>query len=65
MHVHHDHDNCLETLAVRGPSGKVPELADLLLGAKGVQCGKLLRVATEAVPWAVKHATRHMHHHER
>ena len=47
MHVHLDHDNCLETLAVRGKNAKVHELADRLLGVKGVRHGKLVCVATE------------------
>lgn len=66
MHVHLDHDNCLETLAVRGPSGKVHELADLLLGTKGVRHGKLVCVATEAtIAMGCEHAHGHMHQHER
>ena len=49
MHVHLDHGNCLETLAVRGRSESVHELADKLLGTKGVRHGKLVCVATEEV----------------
>ncbi len=41
MHVHLDHHNCLEILAVRGRSSEVHELADCLLGIKGVRHGKL------------------------
>lgn len=47
MHVHLDHDNCLETVAVRGTSERIHELADRLLGIKGVRHGKLVCVATE------------------
>ena len=47
MHVHLDHDNCLETLAVRGRCDKIHELADRLLGVKGVRHGKLVCVAVE------------------
>lgn len=42
MHVHLDHHNCLEILAVRGTHGAVRELADCLLGTKGVRHGKLV-----------------------
>lgn len=41
MHVHLDHHNCLEILAVRGRSSEVYKLADCLLGIKGVRHGKL------------------------
>ncbi|MBQ9058196.1 MAG: nickel-responsive transcriptional regulator NikR [Atopobiaceae bacterium] len=48
MHVHLDHGNCLETIVVRGKSSAVHDLADQLLGIKGVRHGKLVCVATEA-----------------
>jgi CopG family transcriptional regulator, nickel-responsive regulator len=41
MHVHMDHDNCLEVLALKGPAGRVQKLANALLAAKGVKHGKL------------------------
>ncbi len=40
-HVHLDHSNCLEILAVRGSYRKIRELADCLLGTKGVRHGEL------------------------
>lgn len=46
MHVHLDHHNCLEVLALRGASERVHALADLLLGIKGVRYGRLACVAT-------------------
>lgn len=60
MHVHLDHGNCLETLAVRGSSASVHALADKLLGTKGVRHGKLVCVATEPAMSAESH---HHHHH--
>lgn len=47
MHVHIDHHNCLETIAVMGKSGKLKELADQLIAIKGVKHGKLVITATE------------------
>ena len=41
-HVHLDHHNCLEILAVRGPGDEIRRLADRLLGIKGVRHGKLV-----------------------
>lgn len=40
-HVHLDHHNCLEILAVRGTGSEIRELADCLLGTKGVRHGQL------------------------
>lgn len=40
-HVHLDHNNCLEILAVRGKQAEVRKLADCLLGVKGVRHGRL------------------------
>lgn len=37
QHVHLDHDNCLEIIAVRGPGAKVKALADSLKSVKGVK----------------------------
>ena len=56
MHVHLDHGLCLETIAVRGPSGQVHSLADQLLGVKGVEHGKLVCVAAAG-------SGGHHHHH--
>jgi CopG family nickel-responsive transcriptional regulator len=41
LHVHLDHDNCLEFLAVRGKAGTIKKIADELTAAKGVKHGKL------------------------
>ena len=46
MHVHLDHHNCLEIIAVRGVSRVIHELADCLLGIKGITYGKLTTAAT-------------------
>ena len=37
QHVHLDHDNCLEIIAVRGAGAKVKALADSLKAVKGVK----------------------------
>ena len=41
LHVHLDHDNCLEVLVVRGKAGVIKRIADELTAAKGVKHGKL------------------------
>jgi CopG family nickel-responsive transcriptional regulator len=46
MHVHLDAHNCLEVIVVRGTSGEVQDIADGLLGTKGVKHGKLVTTTT-------------------
>ncbi len=46
MHVHLDHHNCLEILAVRGRASLIRQLADKLIAAKGVKHGKLTMTTT-------------------
>lgn len=41
LHVHLDHDNCLEVLVLRGKSGDVRTIADKLISTKGVKHGRL------------------------
>lgn len=41
LHVHLDHDHCLEVLVVKGKSGDVRKVADALISTKGVKHGRL------------------------
>lgn len=41
LHVHLDHDHCLEVLVVRGKAGEVRKLAETLIATKGVKHGRL------------------------
>ena len=40
LHVHLDHDNCLEVILVRGKVSAVKELANGLIATKGVKHGR-------------------------
>jgi CopG family nickel-responsive transcriptional regulator len=46
LHVHLDQHNCLEVLVVRGKSNEIQEVADQLIGTKGVKHGKLTMTTT-------------------
>ena len=46
MHVHLDHHNCLEVLAVKGKAATIKTIADELIAAKGVKHGKLTVTTT-------------------
>jgi CopG family nickel-responsive transcriptional regulator len=41
MHVHLDHDNCLEVVVVKGRAQDVRRVADALISTKGVKHGRL------------------------
>jgi CopG family nickel-responsive transcriptional regulator len=45
-HVHLDHHNCLEALVIKGPAGQVRQIADRLIGVRGVKHGKLTITST-------------------
>jgi len=42
QHIHLNHDNCLETIAVKGKASELIDLADKLIGMKGIKHGKLV-----------------------
>ena len=42
LHVHLDHDLCMETIALRGPPDRLQRIADGLRGIKGVFKGELV-----------------------
>lgn len=58
MHVHLDHDSCLEVAVLRGPSHDVRHLAEHVIAERGVRHGRLV-----AVPVQVERA-RHAHGEE-
>ena len=48
LHVHLDHDNCMEVLVLKGPGAEVRALAERLIATKGVMFGKLSLATTGA-----------------
>ena len=46
MHVHLDHDHCLEVLVVKGKGAAIKKVADALVSVKGVKHGKLTMTTT-------------------
>ncbi|NOX46111.1 MAG: nickel-responsive transcriptional regulator NikR [Chlorobi bacterium] len=47
QHVHLDHDNCLETIAVKGKADELNKLANRLFALKGVKHGELVMTSKE------------------
>lgn len=42
MHVHMDHDNCLEILVLRGPGREIQKLGERLISLRGVKHGRFV-----------------------
>lgn len=59
MHAHLDHDNCMETVFLRGPTPAVREFANALLAERGVRHGML-----NLVPADLEHLPPHQHEHQ-
>lgn len=63
-HAHLDHESCLEVLIVHGKSAQVAQFADLLIGLKGVQHGRLvMTVPAHAIEHPHEHAHKTNHKH--
>jgi CopG family nickel-responsive transcriptional regulator len=48
LHVHLDHDNCLEVLVMKGKASHVRRIADTLIATRGVKHGRLTITTTGA-----------------
>lgn len=46
MHIHLDAHNCLEVVAMRGQSSDIRQIAESILGVKGVKHGRLTTTTT-------------------
>jgi CopG family transcriptional regulator, nickel-responsive regulator len=55
MHVHLNHDLCMELIALRGPAAELQSLAAALSGLKGIHQAQLVIARAEAI-------TTHHHH---
>jgi CopG family nickel-responsive transcriptional regulator len=47
LHAHLDHDNCLESVILKGPAASVRAFADALIAERGVRHGSLNVVSVE------------------
>ncbi len=66
LHVHLDHDNCMETVVLRGAADRVAAFADAVIAQPGVRHGRLHRFAVRATEaehahGEADHGHRHLH----
>jgi len=62
LHVHLDHDMCLEVNVLRGPIADVRHLGSHVMAERGVQFGRMVLVPAQTR--AEKHAHGHGHAHD-
>ena len=60
LHVHLDHENCLEVTLLRGPTREVRSFAETLIAETGVRHGHIHLTAVEAADAKHRHAHRHV-----
>lgn len=60
LHAHLDHDNCIESVLLRGPTILVRDFANAMIAERGVRHGQLNLVAVERND---HHAHPHNHTH--
>ena len=63
MHVHLDHDRCLEVIVMRGPASVIRSASERILAARGVLHGGLELIAESASSTPVHHGHGHPHSH--
>jgi len=65
LHVHLDHDNCLETVVLHGPTSRVRSFADEVIAQPGVRHGELHLIPVDVEESVHDHGhgrSRHRHH---
>lgn len=71
LHVHLDHDNCMEALVLEGPTAAVRDFADTLAAEGGVRHANVHLVPVQSDRAAHSHSddgghsSAHSHHHPR
>jgi CopG family transcriptional regulator, nickel-responsive regulator len=68
MHVHLDHDSCLEVAVLRGAMRDIRHFAEHVIAERGVRHGKLVTVPVEVEAASHAHGERghrHLHTHVR
>jgi CopG family nickel-responsive transcriptional regulator len=63
MHVHLDHDNCMEVIVSKGKAHQIKELADRLIAIRGVLHGTLTGSTAGSTFNKEGEAGHHHHHH--
>jgi CopG family transcriptional regulator, nickel-responsive regulator len=63
MHVHLDHDSCMEVTVLRGDAAAVRHLGEHVIAERGVQYGRLVMAPVELESQVHTHGDRKPHRH--
>jgi len=61
MHAHLDHEQCIETVLLKGPAQRVRAFADAIIAERGIRHGKLNLVSVELTSPHSHGGTAHRH----
>ncbi len=64
LHAHLDHDNCIESTILKGPTAAVRRFADSIMAESGVRHGSLNLITVEVGAGDAAHAHAHGHEHD-
>jgi CopG family nickel-responsive transcriptional regulator len=62
LHVHLDHDSCMEVTVLRGKGGEVQHFAEHVIAERGVRHGRIVMMPTDGSGPPRKSAARRRHH---
>jgi CopG family nickel-responsive transcriptional regulator len=62
LHVHLDHDSCLEVTVLKGRSAEVKAFADHIIAERGVRHGHVVFIPVEQMPNDGRPRSKHRHH---
>ncbi|MCW2273680.1 nickel-responsive transcriptional regulator NikR [Rhodoblastus acidophilus] len=63
LHVHLDHDSCLEVAVLRGSSGEVRHFAEHVIAERGVRHGQLMIIPVDVASETHAHGEEQPHSH--
>jgi CopG family nickel-responsive transcriptional regulator len=63
LHVHLDHDSCIEVTVLKGRTREVQEFADKVIAERGVRHGRVVIVPVELASEVHAHGNEHPHRH--
>ena len=63
LHVHLDHDSCLEVAVLQGKTGEVQHFADHVMAERGVRHGRLVTIPVVLEDHKHAHRTEPKHRH--
>jgi len=63
MHVHLDHESCLEVAVLRGAMDDIRHFAEHVISERGVRHGRLVTVPVDVTAENHRHGSHHAKHH--